>query len=230
MRSETKIVIAEMDKQLQERKYFSTQEIVEKFSVSVKVLNNVRIREYKAKNNIIHLYSGIHCRDEDSDYVSSLHPDRQYKPQLSDNEIVDKILQIKKEFMVSGLKTLLGEKNKGRILPILSDLLDRGLVTEVQSHYGRSTDLTRKLYYVTAFESDLIGGMSIQDPPTRSLDHYRQLLLGFKKLDSPFSVRELEEMGHAIGITGGCGNEIQRLMQGGYVMYNNDIRKYEFLK
>jgi hypothetical protein len=131
--------------------------------------------------------------------------------------------------MISSLNSLIGQKNKDRIVVVLSDLIDRGLVAEIQSQYGRSSDASRKLYYVTSCES-LVGGMSVQDPPTRSLDHYRKILLALKQSDTPFSVRDIESMGQAIGVEGGCSNEIQRLMRSGFLMYNNDIRKYEFLK
>ena len=227
MRTETHILIAEMERQLNERKYFSTQEIVQNFPVSVKTLNNKRVLEFKKVNNIVHLYSGIHCREQDVEYVSEVHPDRMYKPELEDSDIEEKILSLKKEFMISSLTLLFGKKNKDRILPLINRLLDRGLIEEIFSMYGRSNDPYRKLYFVTSCE-DLIGGMSIQEPSTRSLDHYRKILLGFKKADQPFSVRDIEDLSQ--GINGKCINEIQRLMHGGFLMFNNDIRKYEFIR
>ena len=227
MRSEAAILIGAMEKSLKQKRYFLVSEFMKETPVSHKTISNKDVLAYRKKNRIISSRIGVYFYESDKEYIKSLRFTKPVIPVLTQEEAESEILSIKKEFNYSILEHLVKEKNFDTAVNALNRLISVGLVAKVPMMYMDSVLKSRVLYYVVG-APDLIGGMSVQDPKTREIDWIREVFLKFKRKDLPFSH---QDMIIQMATDSRCyRHELRRLCEGGFVEYNKEIEKYEFIK
>jgi DNA-binding Lrp family transcriptional regulator len=228
MRTESASIIAEMRRQLDENGYYIAADIIDKFPVTSRALNAGAVADFKKEEDIVHVWAGVSCRRRDLEYVQSLKITRRIFEELTEAEIESRILDIKKEFTRSALHVLLGKINQEKYEKVLNDLVNRGLVGIIGHRLGaKLPDGHKSCYYVVDCPT-LIGGMAVLDPPTRPLDRIRRTLLAHKQYAIWFTLEDLARESEVSEAS--CRPELTRLIRGGFIMKNDQLKGYEFIK